>query len=189
MGLDQYAYVVGPHKDNTDFAIGWDHEDPMAKVMCVMEWRKHPNLQGWMDKLYNAKADAQGYEGDVAPGGMYEGISINAVGMEPDGTKIEVDQEVTEQLNEVIKLMGEEMNKLTQSLGDQRVFNGQPIRLNLTDIEQLETAINRGELPPTTGFFFGDNSDDYYKQQDLKFIEMARKAINEGYEVYYNSSW
>ena len=54
---------------------------------------------------------------------------------------------------------------------------------------QLETAINRGELPKTEGFFFGDNADEEYKQQDIEFIVAAREAISKGYDVYYDSWW
>ena len=52
-------------------------------------------------------------------------------------------------------------------------------------------------------FFFGDDSfvwtnedgnefadgDYYYKETDLKFIEDARRSIEQGKKVYYNSWW
>ncbi len=82
-------------------------------------------------------------------------------------------------------------------------FNCIPVRLTLSDIEQLEAHIVDKKLPETGGFFFGDDSfnwddengkpfedgDYYYKETDLKFIEDARKAIEEGKEVYYDSWW
>jgi len=82
-------------------------------------------------------------------------------------------------------------------------FNCVPVRLTLSDLEQLEAHIVDKKLPETGGFFFGDDSfnwddengkpledgDYYYKETDLKFIEDARKAIEEGKEVYYDSWW
>jgi hypothetical protein len=75
------------------------------------------------------------------------------------------------------------------NLNKKRVFNNQHIRLNMGDLDQLEMAVKLDELPPTTGFFFGDDSSEEYKQQDLKVIEIARDAINHGIDVYYLSSW
>ena len=82
-------------------------------------------------------------------------------------------------------------------------FNWIPVRLTLSDLEKLEAHIHNKVLPETGGFFFGDDSyswdnedgkpfeegDYYYKQTDLEFIELARKAIEEGKEVYYDSWW
>ena len=82
-------------------------------------------------------------------------------------------------------------------------FNCVPVELTLEDLDQLEADINQKVLPETGGFFFGNDSfgwtdddgnelpegDYYYKQTDLQFIEDARKAINEGKKVYYNSWW
>jgi len=82
-------------------------------------------------------------------------------------------------------------------------FNCQPVQLTLSDLEQLEAHVQDKSLPETGGFFFGHDSfgwedesgkpygdDDYhYKETDLEFIELARKAIAEGKEVYYDSWW
>ncbi len=82
-------------------------------------------------------------------------------------------------------------------------FNCVPVELTLEDLDKLEADINEKVLPETGGFFFGDDSfswadDDgkpfegnnyYHKETDLQFIEDARKAINEGKKVYYNSWW
>ena len=200
MGLDQYAVVVKAHEANTDFSIGWDSDEysedqKTDKMMRFSVWRKHPNLQGWMEDLFNQKANRQGFTGEVAIGGlssdqiMMTGMAIST----ETGQEIPVDNE----MQEVIKEMQAAVNKnlpdfheqvLTNAL-PQRVFNCQPVRLNLSDLEQLETAINRGDLPETTGFFFGDSSDEEYKEQDLKFIKMSREAIANGFQVYYNSWW
>ena len=69
------------------------------------------------------------------------------------------------------------------------MFNGVELELEWRDIEQLESAIQRRRLPSTTGFFFGDNSDDYYIEQDLEFCREARAALFLGERVFYNSSW
>lgn len=45
MGLDQYAYIAS--KANTK----WDDNSRQE----VAYWRKHPNLQGWMEKLAESK--------------------------------------------------------------------------------------------------------------------------------------
>ena len=82
-------------------------------------------------------------------------------------------------------------------------FNCIPVRLTLSDLEQLEAHIVDKKLPETGGFFFGNDSYDWddengrpfekgnyhYKETDLEFIENARKAIEEGKEVYYDSWW
>ena len=72
-------------------------------------------------------------------------------------------------------------------------FNCVPVELTLTDLEQLEAHIVQRTLPSTQGFFFGDDSyeeyEEHYKEQDLEFIENARKAIEDGKKVYYNCWW
>ena len=49
--------------------------------------------------------------------------------------------------------------------------------------------IKNGQLPSTSGFFFGTPADDYYRVQDLEFIRNARAEIFMGLRVFYNSSW
>ena len=82
-------------------------------------------------------------------------------------------------------------------------FNCVPVELTLEDLDQLESDINEKVLPETGGFCFGGDSFDwedddgnppkegdyYYKKTDLQFIEDARKAIQQGKKVYYNSWW
>ena len=114
MGLDQYAHKIVAHDTDNREEIAY--------------WRKHPNLQGWMEQLWREK----GGEGE---------------------------------------------------------FNCVDVELTLEDLEQLEASIEDAELPDTDGFFFGDNSDDYYREQDLEFIADASKAIEQGYKVVYTSWW
>jgi hypothetical protein len=82
-------------------------------------------------------------------------------------------------------------------------FNCVPVELTLSDLEQLEAHVENKELPETGGFFFGNDSfswekengeeyeenDYYYKADDLEFIGKARKAIEEGKKVFYNCWW
>lgn len=137
MGLDQYAFAVMPHRDNTDFSWAWSRDDE-GRVNELAYWRKHPNLQGWMESLYRDKRAASG-----------------------------------EPLDE----------------GDWDSFNVVPLRLTAADIDELERAVLGGELPETTGFFFGEDSDDEYREADLEFVSDARTAMRQDMEIYYYSWW
>tara|TARA_Y100000310_G_scaffold344681_1_gene458766 strand:- start:824 stop:1234 length:411 start_codon:yes stop_codon:yes gene_type:complete len=91
-------------------------------------------------------------------------------------------------------------DEIGNPLGD---FNCVPVEITLSDLEQLEAHVTNKELPETGGFFFGDDSfswtdedgnefadgDYHYKETDLKFIEDARKAIEDGKKVFYNCWW
>ena len=63
------------------------------------------------------------------------------------------------------------------------------IQLDAEDIERLQVDIMAGDLPDTDGFFFGSNSDDHYREQDMEFCKWALTEIEAGREVYYDSSW
>ena len=69
------------------------------------------------------------------------------------------------------------------------MFNGIELELTWEDLDQLEEDIKNGRLPSTSGFFFGDNSDDYYRLQDLEFVKNAKAEVFFGLKVFYNSSW
>lgn len=136
MGLDQFAYRVkkGFIKHPVDFETEEYNEETKQHEKLVDKkelhyWRKHPNLQGWMENLY--------YEKD----------------------------------------------------GESDEFNCVNVQLTWEDLERLEDDIKNNKLPDTCGFFFGDDSDEYYKKDDLKFIEEALLAIRKGYDVYYSSWW
>lgn len=135
MGLDQYAYVAskaGAMEEHYETATynedtkDWD--TPVAKPREIAYWRKHPNLQGWMRRLWESKGNS----------------------------------------------------------GD---FNGDELELTWKDLEELERAVTHGQLPGTSGFFFGENSDEYYRESDLEFIKNARAELFLGLKVFYNSSW
>ena len=136
MGLDMYALATKAKlKKEVDFdTINLDTED-------VHYWRKHPNLHGWMEKLWHKKRNAEG----------------NPVVEEPD------------------------------DIGGS--FNGIELELTYEDLDELERAVVHGQLPPTQGFFFGNDADEHYRESDLEFIKNARAELFMGLKVFYNSSW
>lgn len=123
MGLDQFAFSVNNNGDKEELAY----------------WRKHPNLQGWMENLWEEKG-RPGLPDDYESNGM----------------------------------------------GD---FNCIPLELTREDIEDLEDAILNNILPKTTGFFFGNDSDDEYRESDLEFVQKAKQALDSGLTVMYDSWW
>jgi hypothetical protein len=182
MGLDQYAYAVKKSDNNDDFFY-----DGKRIINELSYWRKHPNLEGWMEKLYNSKADRQGHSGHKS---VTDKILMTMTSS--DGKVIEIDSNTTvvEGMEEIMEAVVEAIkDEETRRVTKRRCFNNQPIRLNISDLDQLEMYIKDGKLPPTTGFFFGDGADEEYREQDLKFINDARQAISNGYDVYYISSW
>jgi hypothetical protein len=122
MGLDMYAYTTKakPAKE-VDFSTDENDEQ-------IYSWRKHPNLHGWMQNLYDMKG-----------------------GKSPD-------------------------------------FNGDCVVLDSEDLDNLEQDIKDGNLPDTSGFFFGASSDEV-DEADLEFVTEARRLIVEGYTIYYTSWW
>lgn len=75
--------------------------------------------------------------------------------------------------------------------GDDEAFNGVELELTWEDIDQLEHDLNVGTVKDVnaTGFFWGDPSDEYYREDDLAFIKEARAQLFLGLRVFYNSSW
>lgn len=135
MGLDMYAYVgrKGQREEYYDTAEFDEttrefESKTVAKPREIAYWRKHPNLHGWMHRLWESK-------------------------------------------------------------GNSGEFNGDELELTWEDLDELERAVTHGQLPSTSGFFFGDPSDEYYRESDLQFIKNARAEIFLGLQVFYNSSW
>ena len=131
MGLDQYAYVASKADTNYD-------DDSRQEIAY---WRKHPNLQGWMEQLWLEKLLAEGVTPEIA---------------DWDGG-----------------------------------FNGIELELTWEDVDRLEKDIKSGVVSKlgTTGFFFGNPSDDYYHEADLKFCVDAKAELFLKRKVFYNSSW
>jgi hypothetical protein len=69
------------------------------------------------------------------------------------------------------------------------MFNGVELELTWDDLDRLKHAVENGLLPETQGFFFGGNSDEEYREEDLAFIRNAKADIMLGARVFYNSSW
>ncbi len=76
-----------------------------------------------------------------------------------------------------------------ESLGNTGDFNGDQLEIDWAMLERLEYDIKNGELPATSGFFFGSGADADYYNQDLEFIRQARAELFLGLRVFYNSSW
>lgn len=72
--------------------------------------------------------------------------------------------------------------------GSKDEFNCAPVRLTLSDLDRLEQVVKSGELPTTSGFFFG-KSDGDEAEDDLAFIRTARAEIESGKAVFYDSWW
>ena len=127
MGLDQFAYIED----------GIKYNDKSRQEIAY--WTKHPNLQGWMERLWSEK---MGYSDS-----------------DPDEQRID--------------------------------FNGEELELTWEDIDRLEKDIKAGYMSSldTVGFFFGNASDDRYREQDLKFCNDAKSEIFLCRRVFYNSSW
>jgi hypothetical protein len=83
------------------------------------------------------------------------------------------------------------MEDLWACRGNSGTFNGVELELTWQDLDQLEKDIRSGSVASlqTIGFFFGDPSDDYYREHDLEFIKRARAELFSGLKVFYNSSW
>lgn len=84
MGLDQYAYVAARANQQHEFYEGciWDEtlkesvNPNVEKPREIAYWRKHPNLQGWMERLWEQKGRYAG------PGGASPDVSFNGIELE-----------------------------------------------------------------------------------------------------------
>ena len=72
--------------------------------------------------------------------------------------------------------------------GGTQTFNCTPVLLTPADLDRLEADIRAGNLPTTSGFFFGE-TDGSEQDDDLTFIAKARAAIAAGSTVFYDSWW
>ena len=74
--------------------------------------------------------------------------------------------------------------------GAKESFNCVKVRLTMEDLQRLALDVSKGQLPETTGFFFGNNPPDADSvEQDMEFIGKAMAAVAVGDAVYYDSWW
>ena len=67
MGLDMYAYVAGRKGQQAEYWENYDGDkdtSPVEKPRELAYWRKHPNLHGWMHKLWNERGGDGDFNGD-----------------------------------------------------------------------------------------------------------------------------
>lgn len=72
--------------------------------------------------------------------------------------------------------------------GADREFNCATLQLTAADLDRLEEDVRNGNLPDTSGFFFGETQGDE-TPDDLAFIGKARQALGAGLTVFYTSWW
>ena len=72
--------------------------------------------------------------------------------------------------------------------GTEKSFNGDTVVITEEDLDELKITVLTGKLPSTAGFFFGESNRER-DFEDLQFIEEGKKAIKEGYTIFYDSSW
>ena len=128
MGLDMNAYAASKCGVYREYWDDYTETSTAPHYIEIAYWRKHPNLHGWMQRLWESK----GYSG---------------------------------------------------------TFNGDELELTNEDLDCLERDVLGNNLPNTSGFFFGSDADDYYKEKDLQFIKDSRLHLFLGLRVFYNSSW
>lgn len=82
------------------------------------------------------------------------------------------------------------MRNLYTKKGGNKEFNCVPVLLTERDLSDLELDLMRGNLPRTSGFFFGTSTcDEEETQNDLQFVRQARELIANGFTVFYSSWW
>lgn len=70
MGLDQYQYAYAAAKSVTE-------ERTFAEQVEIAYWRKHPNLQGWMEQLWKEKnPDAIVSSDESTWGSIFNGVEL-----------------------------------------------------------------------------------------------------------------
>jgi len=72
--------------------------------------------------------------------------------------------------------------------GEAESFNCVPVQLTEEDLVNIAFHVIDDALPETDGFFFGQSTEEDRKD-DLRFLGEAKKAIQEGYTIWYTSWW
>ena len=124
MGLDMYAYqVINPEEPSPTHLLGEADYQPLEGALEseLHYWRKHPNLHGWMEKLYYKK------------GGRAESFNcVNVVLNKEDLNQLEYDLEAYT-LPETEGFFFGKSNK-------------QDIKNDLEFVKKAKEAINKGHI-------------------------------------------
>lgn len=78
MGLDMYAYVAARAGQQSEFYEGAEFDEEskdfvnttVTRPREIAYWRKHPNLHGWMEQLWNRR------NGGNQNGNTFNGIEL-----------------------------------------------------------------------------------------------------------------
>ena len=83
------------------------------------------------------------------------------------------------------------MCDLFHSKGGDGEFNCRTLPLSNDALDKLEETINNKGLPETDGFFFGSDTskDEDCISLDKLFIDDAKKALEDEWEIEYTSWW
>ena len=77
MGLDMYAYVATRAGQQEEY---WQQDadvNTVAKPREIAYWRKHPNLHGWMEQLWENKGrPGSAPDHPFGDGAMFNGIEL-----------------------------------------------------------------------------------------------------------------
>ena len=167
MGLDMYAYRTSRVIDQlVDFDCPFsdgNNESIRASDHRIAYWRKHPNLYGWMRRLYREKSGTD-FESNGPPGQVTAEDSWRYY-LDGDGEKSGTDFE-----------------------GVVFEFNNTPVQVTAEDLDQLEQDVDEDNLPLAYGLFFGESTPED-KKRDKEFIVRARQALSDGDTVYFLASW
>lgn len=81
-------------------------------------------------------------------------------------------------------------NLYRQKGGKDPRFNCNYVRITEDDLKALEEALLQDKLPPTTGFFFGNNPPNAESlEDDKRFLKRAREELSHGHVLFYSSWW
>lgn len=74
---------------------------------------------------------------------------------------------------------------------DSEDFNCVPLELTHEDLDALEKDLLDSRLPETSGLFFGSSTanDNPHLEKDLDFVAEARRHLDSGLQVAYDSWW
>ena len=64
MGLDMYAYVAAKAGVMNDYYEQDAASNGVTQPREIAYWRKHPNLQGWMQRLWESQGNEGEFNGD-----------------------------------------------------------------------------------------------------------------------------